>query len=170
MDSQEARPGAFRKAEGLLVKAIGTIVALLLAGMVLLVFMNVIFRYFLNSAIAWSEEISRFMMIWLCFLGSVLAFQKNEHLGLDMLVKVLPARLSRLAVVIADILVLAATGCIFAGGFWMAQDSLASGWTSPATSTPYGLVYLVVPLAAGFLFLQGLLKLAENLRALVRRA
>ncbi len=64
----------------------GGFIGLLPGLMVIIVFSNVVARYFLNSSLAWSEEISRFMLIWLAFLGSYLAFVRNEHLGLDLLV------------------------------------------------------------------------------------
>jgi TRAP-type transport system small permease protein len=57
------------------------IAGILITGMVLIVFSNVIGRYFLNSALAWSEEISRFMMIWLVWFGAVLAFITTSTSG-----------------------------------------------------------------------------------------
>lgn len=165
MDRNAEGPGVLRKVESVAETVIGIIVGFTLAGMVILVFMNVVFRYFLNSAIAWSEEIARFMLIWLSFLGAVLAFMKNDHLSLDILVKALPRRPAAVLSSFADILVLIAVGLIFSGGLWIAQDSFSSGWTSPATETPYGIVYLVVPVSAGLMFLLGLLKLVRDLRA-----
>ena len=49
-------------------------VAVLLVLMSTIVFMNVIFRYFLNATLAWYEEVPRFLLIWIVFLGAVLAY------------------------------------------------------------------------------------------------
>ncbi len=65
--------------------------ALLLAVMVVLVFGNVVLRYGFNSGITLSEEVSRWMFIWLTFLGAVIALKERGHLGVDMLVGKLPA-------------------------------------------------------------------------------
>lgn len=84
--------GTIEKIYGVCEKILRYITGVLLAGMVVVVFSNVISRYFLNAAIAWSEEISRFMLIWLVFLGANLAYINDEHLGLDILVKAVPKK------------------------------------------------------------------------------
>ena len=67
-------------------KALIILSALLLALMVLLVFGNVVLRYALNSGITVSEEVSRWLFVWLTFLGAVVALHDNGHLGTDMLI------------------------------------------------------------------------------------
>ena len=64
--------------------------ALMLALMVVLVFGNVVLRYGFNSGIAVSEEVSRWLFIWITFLGAVVALRERAHLGVDMLVSRLP--------------------------------------------------------------------------------
>ena len=66
------------------------IIALLLVGMVILVFGNVVLRYAANSGIPVSEELSRWFFVWLVFLGSIVALRDHQHLGIDTLVRKLP--------------------------------------------------------------------------------
>ncbi|HPL77716.1 MAG TPA: TRAP transporter small permease, partial [Burkholderiaceae bacterium] len=54
--------------------------------MVVLVFGNVFMRYAFNSGFSISEELSRWLFVWLTFLGAVAALRSNAHLGTDMLV------------------------------------------------------------------------------------
>ena len=61
-------------------------IALLLAMMVLLVFGNVVLRYVANSGITVSEELSRWLFVWMTFLGAIVAVKEHGHLGTDMLV------------------------------------------------------------------------------------
>lgn len=75
-------------------KTLRVLVALLLAGMVVLVFGNVVLRYAANSGIPVSEELSRWFFVWLVFLGSIVALRDHAHLGIDTLVRKLP-RLGR---------------------------------------------------------------------------
>ena len=154
--------------EGFLVRIISWIIGFLLALMVILVFSNVIARYFLNSALAWSEEISRFMLIWVAFLGSVLAYVRNEHLGLDILITVLPPRSSRVVLVFANLLVIAAIFVLLHGGWSITSHTFNSGWTSPALSIPYGVVYMIVPVCSLLLLLQAFVKLRENISVMIR--
>ena len=57
-----------------------------LALMILLVFGNVALRYGFNSGITISEEISRWLFVWLAFMGAVVALKNHNHLGTDVLV------------------------------------------------------------------------------------
>ncbi len=146
-------------------KALGAICALLLTGMVAVVFANVVARYCLNAAIGWSEEVSRFMFIWVAFLGSVLAFRRGEHLGLDILVKSRPRAAANTVLLAGDLLVVAALAYLTKGGVEMTADSLASGWVSSAVPIPYGYVYLVVPVSFALMLLDALVKTAHDVRA-----
>lgn len=74
---------AERRPAHLFDRGIEAIAAVMLAVMVVLVFGNVVLRYGFNSGIAVSEELSRFIFVWLIFMGSVLAARRREHLGMD---------------------------------------------------------------------------------------
>ena len=65
---------------------ISYLIAALLAVMMVLVFGNVFMRYAFNSGFSISEELSRWLFVWLTFLGAVAALRSNAHLGTDMLV------------------------------------------------------------------------------------
>ena len=73
-------------------KVLNVVIALCLAVMVLLVFGNVVMRYGFNSGITLSEELSRWLFVWMTFMGAVIALKEHGHLGTDMLVgKLSPA-------------------------------------------------------------------------------
>ncbi|MHB1653993.1 MAG: TRAP transporter small permease [Desulfitobacteriaceae bacterium] len=152
------------KSFGLLQKILNVVTALILGVLVLIVFSNVLGRYVFHSSLAWSEEISRFLLIWMVFLGSIIAYINNDHLGLDLLVKVLPLKLAQLIAVIADILVIYAIGLLIKGGYRMTVESW--DWLSPATSTPYGYVYIIVPIAGTILLLQAVFKTFRHIKEL----
>ena len=61
-----------------------------LALMVVMVFGNVVLRYGFNSGITVSEELSRWLFVWMTFLGAVVALRAHGHLGTDSLVSRLP--------------------------------------------------------------------------------
>lgn len=147
-----------------LLKATKGITNVLLVCMVLIVFANVVARYYLSASLAWSEELARFMLIWLVFLGAILAYAGDEHLGLDILVNQMP-RKGRLALAIAtDIMIMFALWLVMVGGYQMTIDSW--DWEAPATNIPFGWTYLVIPLSGAVMILQSLLKLYAHARAL----
>lgn len=52
---------------------------------VIIVFMQVVMRYFFNTSITWSEELSRYIFIWQVWLGSSIAFADNQHIRVDLI-------------------------------------------------------------------------------------
>ncbi|MFQ3621229.1 MAG: TRAP transporter small permease [Spirochaetales bacterium] len=167
MSEAKQNYGRFAKIQHLLELAINIMIGLMLAGMVIVVFGNVIFRYFLNMALAWSEEVSRFMLIWLAFMGAVIAYIRNEHLGLDILLRVLPPLGARIVAIVADSLVVTALVIMTRGGIAMTADSFASGWVASSLPIPYGYVYMAAPIATGLMLLESVIKLLTDIRKLV---
>ncbi|WP_291299628.1 TRAP transporter small permease [Desulfosporosinus sp. BICA1-9] len=160
----EKNEGILGQTMGFLTKLLNGILAILLALMVIIVFSNVIGRYFLGSSLAWSEEVSRFLFIWLVFFGAILAYINDEHLALDILTKVLPKKGSQLIAVIADLLVIYALSLITIGGYKITVENMT--WLSPAASIPYGYVYIVVPFTGSILIIQAVLKIFRHVKAL----
>ena len=52
---------------------------------VIIIFMQVIMRYFFNTSLTWSEELSRYIFIWQVWLGSSIAFVDNQHIRVDLI-------------------------------------------------------------------------------------
>ena len=147
-------------------KTLSYVVALLLVAMSVTVFGNVVCRYFLDFSLGWYEEISRFMLIWIVFLGAVIALIKGDHLSIDLLYLVLSPRACRVAVVLTDMMMLAALAIMFQGAWDMAIDSLRSGWVASSVPIPYGWVYMVGPVSAVLMFIQTLIKTTGDIRTL----
>ncbi len=140
--------GAYR---GML-KGIEFLIAILAAILVVVVFSNVICRYFLQFALAWAEETARFLFIWLSFLGAILANAYSEHMNFDFLVGKLPRKLGLIVTITANIVVLIVLYFIFKGGIKLVTVNIE--WMTPALNIPYGLVYSIVPISAVVLALQ----------------
>jgi TRAP-type C4-dicarboxylate transport system permease small subunit len=135
-------------------------IGIMLALMVVLVFGNVVLRYGFNSGITISEEVSRYLFIWLTFIGAIIAVHERAHLGVDTLPRLLP-RKGRLACVIAsELLMLFATALLFYGSWKQTVVNLST--KSPVSGTPLSLIYvagLVASLMMGALFARNLYKL-----------
>ncbi|EUB96391.1 Tripartite ATP-independent periplasmic transporter DctQ component [Rhizobium sp. CF080] len=119
--------------------ALKVIIALLLAGMVVLVFGNVVLRYAFNQGITVSEELSRVFFIWLTFLGGVVAMREHGHLGVDSLLKRLPPAGAKIAVLMGQGLMLVATWLMISGSWTQTLINLPA--TMPATGISMGWFY-----------------------------
>ncbi|NRF65792.1 TRAP transporter small permease [Aquincola sp. S2] len=102
-------------------KALSVLIALALAVMVVLVFGNVVLRYAFNSGITVSEEVSRWLFVWLTFLGAIVAMKEHAHLGTDMLVSRLPVLGKKLCLVAGQLLMLFITWLLFKGSLEQAK-------------------------------------------------
>ena len=82
----------------------GMVVALAL--MVVLVFGNVVLRYGFNTGITVSEELSRWLFVWVTFMGAIVAMKEGTHLGSDTLVSRLSLAGKKVCFVLAHLLML----------------------------------------------------------------
>lgn len=114
-------------------------IALLLAGMVVLVFGNVVLRYAFNQGITSSEELSRIFFVWLTFLGAVVAMREHAHLGVDSLIRRLPPLAAKVAVLFGHAMMLYATWLMISGSW--TQTLINLHVAAPATGISMGFFY-----------------------------
>jgi len=107
-------------------RLIEALMGVLLAAMVVMVFGNVVLRYGFNSGIVVSEELSRWLFLWVTFLGAVVGLRRHAHLGSDFLVARLPPLGKRACLVAAHLLMLWATWLVFSGALAQARITCAS--------------------------------------------
>lgn len=112
---------------------------LCLAVMVVLVFGNVVLRYTLNSGITVSEELSRWLFVWLTFMGAVVALREHGHLGTDALVSRLPAVGKKACLVLAQITMLYVSWLLLSGSW--AQMLINWETEAPVTGASVGIFY-----------------------------
>lgn len=79
----------------------------------ILVVTNVIFRYFLNSGIYWTEEVATGSFVWTVFIGAAAAYKHGQHLGMDFLVEKVPERFSNIVVLVINVLLTIINGYLF---------------------------------------------------------
>ena len=144
-------------------KLLKILIALFLAIMVVLVFGNVVLRYAFNSGITVSEEVSRWLFVWLTFLGAIVALRQHGHLGVDALVRRLPNAGKRACLIVTQILMLYATWLLLQGSW--EQTMINWDVAAPASGLSTGWFYGV-----GIVFgvSTGLILIAEIGRASCR--
>ncbi len=125
-------------------KAVEAVLAALMLGMVVMVFGNVVLRYFFNSGIVVSEELSRFFFVWLTFIGAIVAVRDGTHLGMDNIVARLSRRGKLLCLAASQVLILMCCAIMFLGT-WRKHDINATTF-APVTGLSmiwiFGLGYL----------------------------
>lgn len=127
-----------------LIAANRAVLAILLALMAVLVFGNVVLRYFFGHSLSWVEEVTRYMMIWLAYLGAGLAFRAGTHVAVEVMQDLLPERLRhsvRWLILLLAVLFLVAVA-------WLGTRYALFAWRqrTPVLGVPLGAVYLAIPL------------------------
>lgn len=97
-----------------------------LAAMVVMVFGNVVLRYGFNSGITVSEELSRWLFVWMTFLGALVALRAHGHLGTDALVSRLPRAGKKVCLGLTHLLMLAMCWLMFSGGWQQTRINLGT--------------------------------------------
>ena len=122
--------------------------------MALLVAVQVFCRSMLNASLFWSEELARYMLVWLSFLGATVAYYRGLHPGVDVFTLRLPplgrylAQLTVHLVTLGLALVMIISGSRFA---WFVRMQI-----TPALGLPKWIVLSVIPLCGLILFLHAL--------------
>ncbi len=136
-------------------------IAIFLGLMVIMVFGNVVLRYGFNSGIAISEELSRWLFVWVTFMGAVVALKDRAHLGTDMLTARLGLPGKKICFVVSYVLMLLLCGVIFKGAWEQTKINYSS--TSAAME-----VSMAIFFACGLMFavLGGLIIVRDLVRLL----
>ncbi len=81
------------------------------------VFLQFFTRYVLNDSLAWTEEVARYLLILVCFLGSISAVRRGNHIALEFLIRMVPPVFGKALAVIAEIITLFLYGALTWIGF-----------------------------------------------------
>lgn len=137
--------------------------AVLLLAILVLVFGNVVMRYGFNSGILISEEVSRWLFVWLTFLGAIVALRERAHLGTDVVVGRLGRRGRIVCMVLAQAGMAYVTWLLLSGAVTQARLNLDV--TAPVSGASMALFYasgIVFGVSALTLIALGLLRLAAG--------
>jgi TRAP-type C4-dicarboxylate transport system permease small subunit len=141
-------------------KALEAVIAVCLLLMVVLVFGNVVLRYVFNSGIAVSEELSRWLFVWLTFLGAIVALREHGHLGTEALVSRFGPLGRKACLVVGYALMLGCCWLLFSGS--LEQTKINWGVSAPSSGASMAWFYsvgMVFGVSAGAILLNDLVKL-----------
>ncbi|RJE78616.1 TRAP transporter small permease [Paracoccus sp. JM45] len=140
---------------------VGWLLAALLLLMSVLISWQVLARYIFGNSLTFSEEVSRFSMVWMTMLGAAYAYRYGSLIAVDlltMLTSPIISRLLRLSV--------AAASCIFAYVLltqgWAITERVASQ-TAPSTRVSMGWLYGAMPAGAALILLNAIAIIADDL-------
>lgn len=120
-------------------KLLEIVLIVLLSGMAIMVFGNVVLRYGFNSGLTVSDELSRYFFVWLTFIGAVLAFREYGHMGVETLVATFGRKGRILCMIISNLVIIGVSG-VLVWGTWK-QLPINMSMTAPVTGLSMAWVY-----------------------------
>lgn len=126
----------------------------------ILVFAEVFFRYIIGQAHGWSEELLRYLLIWMTFLGTYLAVKEDKHLGIKVFVGLLSPKSQLLVNVVRSILTIVLFVVFTILGIKYAVRFSAD--SSPLLQISLGLIYMVMPVGGILFILQTLFNILKK--------
>lgn len=128
------------------------------------VFLQVLFRYLLRQPLFWSEELPRYLLIWMCFLAAAVAQKHDAHINITLCLAPLSTRARQVLKILTDAIILAFLWVItYSGGL---VTSITAHHRSTALQLPMGLVYAALPVGAILMSLYLVLQIADGVRRL----
>ena len=147
-------------------KTLEVLVVSILAVVSCWVFLNVVLRYGFNSSLNITEEVSRYLFVWLTFLGAVLAFSENQHVRVTMLTDRLSEKKRKILYACTDIVMLFCCYLIVEGS-WI-QFQLNINNIAPISGIPTGITYLASVIAGLFIGILLVARFVGTLAVLVK--
>jgi TRAP-type C4-dicarboxylate transport system permease small subunit len=132
----------------------------MVAIMTVIIIIQVFMRYLFLFSLSWSEEVARYLMIWVSFLGASLALKYGFHIGVEFIMNRIPEKIRGWVHLVAKIGILIFLIYFTIGGFqvsWAVRDQ-----DSPALLFSMAYAYLSAPVGGLFMIIQLLNLLVED--------
>ncbi len=134
----------------------------LVGAMVVIVFAQVIFRFVLRASLPWSEEASRYIMVWLSMLGASIGLRRKGHIGVEALTMLFPKALQRATAVFGSLV--AALFCCGLIVYGLRLLKVVAAQESPAMEISMALPYGALVVGGALMLLYALEAVALQLR------
>ncbi|WP_191600043.1 TRAP transporter small permease [Marinomonas algicola] len=128
---------------------------------VILIFTNVILRLF-DTTLPWAGELSRYLFVWMVYLGISYGVKKKRHLRVSVLFDVLPRKASLVAQIFSDLLFLAYSFVVLYYGYVIAAKAISRDQIAPAMEVSVGFLYAALVIGSLLSIIRLLMSINEH--------
>ena len=140
------------------------LLVILLIVTVTLTFIQVVMRYIFHNSLAWSEELARYLFLYLIWIGAAYAVKREQHLRIEIILNRIPKEKLKTFENFIYFIWLGFSVFLFISSLNMTMDVFASGQLSPVMRIPMGYAYISIPLGTGLMCFRIIQKMLENRR------
>jgi TRAP-type C4-dicarboxylate transport system permease small subunit len=130
------------------------------------IFTQVVSRYLFNHPISWMDEFAVLIFAWMIFLGVAIAQKNNEHIGIDIVARVLPPRVQGVLAIFTNMLILLVLVFLFVQGISLTMKT--AGLKYPAMEISRGFLYVSIPVMMPLMAFYLIRIIVTDLRSFIR--
>jgi|SRR5690625_553514 len=138
------------------------VIGIMLIVMSLTIAFQVFSRFFIGASLSWSEELARYLMAWLVFIGAAIAVRKGELIGVEAVVSVVPDKVKTAMKTLVSIVIFGFSIFLIVKGFDMLE--VVKNQRSPAMKIPMIWVYSSIPVCGVLMTLNSIAVCIELFR------
>lgn len=142
--------------------------AVMLAAMSVVVFLQVIFRFIIKASLPWSEELSRYLLVYITYFGCAYGIKSGAHLGVEAFVLILPKKLQRFLNILVQLGGMVVCLLILKFGADIVASQMQSGQLSPAMRLPMWTIYSAIPIGMAFCVIRYIGEIIKAVKAFIR--
>ena len=137
----------------------------LLVASTVLLFVNIILRYFFKASTTWAEEAIRYAIIWVTFFGGSICARNRMHLGIDIFIQMAPFAVGKVLKGTAQLISAFFTGMLTYYSWQLTQLIIQTAQKSPAMLMPMWIVYIAMPLGSAMMTIRFLVAAYQDFTA-----
>jgi C4-dicarboxylate transporter DctQ subunit len=144
-----------------------TLSAICLIVVLISIFAQVFCRFLLGFSLTWSEEVGRYLLVWISFTGFGVLVKEKKMMSIMFMVDLLPGKLKITAKILADLLSIMFMIIVCYYGFLLVELTMIQ--VTVVTEIPMGYVYLVIPIGAAFYVIHSIVGHLDRLKGMDRQ-
>ena len=161
LTSRAANIVAIADKTGLIIEKIcGAVCVLCFATMTLVAILGVFFRYIMQSPFMWTEEVARYLLVWLGFTAINIALRQNRHIKVEIIAKLVPPVVAKIVGYLVDALVAFFFIVLLKQGYLLTVNNIMTASTLPLSMS---WILASVPAAAALTLIQLLLNVIKKI-------
>ncbi|QNB46318.1 TRAP transporter small permease subunit [Thermanaerosceptrum fracticalcis] len=130
----------------------------------IILFINVVLRYVFRSSTTWAEELIRYIMVWIAFIGGSICVRKNLHVAIDFFLYFIGPKGKRIMAILVNLVCFVFSAMMVRLGWQLVSFTMSKNQVAPALGIPMYLPYLALPL--GFILMT--IRFGQNIYKQVR--
>lgn len=159
-----------RKVVDIFIRVLEIVTATFFVLMLLAVTLQIAARNLLSVPVRWTEELARFLYVWVTFIGAVIITRDNDHIRIDYLGQAVGPKARNVLNIIAEALAIIYTLAVLRGGILLVSINGGMPLASMPNLLTFAQLYLAVPVGMGLVLLFLLADLVRNVGRLFRKA